>query len=283
MIEIKSVSKQYKKTEALNNVSFAFEKGKIYGLLGRNGAGKSTLLKIIANRIFATSGSVYIDNELATENINMQKKIYCMTEENLYPNIKVKDIFKWTNEFYDCFDLGRAYQYAKQFELDINKKINALSTGYKSICKLVIALSFDMPYIIFDEPVLGLDANHRELFYKLLLETYYENQEKTVIIATHLIEEIASLIEEVVIIDKGKIILQDSVESLMAKGYSIWGLEKDVDKYCKDQKVIGIDELGGMKIAYIMGEVKEKELDGKLQISTMNLQKLFVKLTESRC
>ncbi|MEG0593491.1 MAG: ABC transporter ATP-binding protein, partial [Coprobacillus sp.] len=200
-------------------------------------------------------------------------------EENLYPNLKVKDIFEWTNQFYDNFDFDKAIDYANKFELDINKKMNALSTGYKSICKLVIALSFDMPYIIFDEPVLGLDANHRELFYKLLLDNY--DEDKTIIIATHLIEEVANLIEDVVIIDKGKILLQDSVESIMQQGYSVAGVGEEVDRYCAGEKVIGIDQLGGMKIAYIMGDVKEENLQGKLQVSSMNLQKLFVKLTES--
>ncbi|MEG0276314.1 MAG: ABC transporter ATP-binding protein [Coprobacillus sp.] len=281
MIEIKNVSKEYKHVKALNDVSFQFETGKIYGLLGRNGAGKSTLLKIISNRIFASEGHVYVDGENAQENIKIRDKLYCMTEENLYPNLKVKDIFKWTDEFYDNFDIEKAYDYAGKFELDTQKKMNSLSTGYRSICKLVIALSFNMPYIIFDEPVLGLDANHRELFYKLLLQTY--DEDKTIIIATHLIEEVANLIEDVVIIDKGQILLQDSVERIMSQGYSVSGNAKDVDEYCHNEKVIGIDELGGMKVAYIMGDVKKEELHDKLQISSMNLQKLFVKLTESGC
>ena len=280
MIEIKNISKQYKHVQALDNVTFNFEQGKIYGLLGRNGAGKSTLLKIISNRIFASEGNAFLDGESVTENENVRTKLYCMTEENLYPNLKVKEIFNWTSEFYDDFDLERAYRYAKQFDLDTNKKMNALSTGYKSICKLVIALSFDMPYLIFDEPVLGLDANHRELFYKLLLEAYEDN-EKTIIIATHLIEEVANLIEDVVIIDKGKILLQDSVESVMSKGYSISGSIHDVDEYCINQNVIGVDELGGMKVAYIMGEIDVEKRHDRLNISNMNLQKLFVKLTEN--
>ncbi|MEG0593572.1 MAG: ATP-binding cassette domain-containing protein, partial [Coprobacillus sp.] len=97
MIEIKNVSKEYKNVKALNDVTFQFEKGKIYGLLGRNGAGKSTLLKIISNRIFATNGQIQIDGESVQENTNIRDKLYCMTEENLYPNLKVKDIFEWTN------------------------------------------------------------------------------------------------------------------------------------------------------------------------------------------
>lgn len=279
MIEINNISKQYKNVQALNDVSFNFEAGKIYGLLGRNGAGKSTLLKIISNRIFATKGKVTINGECVVENTNIHELLYCMTEENLYPNLKVKDILKWSNEFYEHFNLEKAYQYAEDFKLNTNKKFLSLSTGYKSICKLVIALSFDIPYLIFDEPVLGLDANHRELFYKLLLKTY-EEHEKTIIIATHLIEEVANLVEDIIIIDKGKVLLKDSVENLLTKGYSISGLENDVNEYCKNENIIGCDDLGGMKIAYVMGYIKEDKLHDRLHVSSMNLQKLFVKLTE---
>ena len=137
-----------------------------------------------------------------------------------------------------------------------------------------------MPYVIFDEPVLGLDANHREMFYKLLLEDF-EKSQRTIIIATHLIEEVAGVIEDVVIIDQGKILLQDSVENLMSKGYSISGLQRDVDTYCQDKNVIGFDELGNMKIAYVLGELDERQLNERLHPSSINLQKLFVKLTES--
>lgn len=203
-----------------------------------------------------------------------------MSEADLYPaGMRVKDIFKWTGSFYGCFDLEKAHKLAEAYELNVNKKVRALSTGYKSIFKLITALCLDVPYVIFDEPVLGLDANHRELFYRLLLESYQEKP-RTIIIATHLIEEVANLIEEVVIIDRGRILLQDSVERLMATGYSIAGSQADVDTYCAGEQVFGCDLLGGMKIAYLMGGVREEKLHAGLHVSAMNLQKLFVKLTE---
>ena len=158
-------------------------------------------------------------------------------------------------------------------------KFKALSKGYQSIFKLTVALALRVPYVIFDEPVLGLDANHRELFYNLLLKEY-ENEERTFIIATHLIEEVANIIEEVVLLDKGKVLLQEDVATLLEKGYSISGLAKDVESYCEDKNVIGYDELGGLKIAYILGAKSAVPQGSNLQISAMNLQKLFVKLTE---
>ena len=279
-IQIKNITKRYKDVTALDDVSFSFEFGKIYGFLGRNGAGKTTLINIIANRIFADQGEILIDGIPAKENMGVHEKIFCMSEADLYDrDLKVKDHFKWTNRFYTDFDLKKAFELSKKFNLDTNKRFKALSKGYQSIFKLIIALSLNVPYVIFDEPVLWLDANHRELFYSLLLKEF-ENNERTLIIATHLIEEVSNIIEEVVLIDKGKILVQETVEELLEKGYSVSGAAQEVDHYCVGRNVIGYDELGGLKVAYILGEKTVLPQESNLQITAMNLQKLFVKMTE---
>lgn len=279
-IRINNITKRYKDVTALDDVSFSFEYGKIYGFLGRNGAGKSTLINIIGNRIFADGGEVMVDGIPVRENMQIHEKVFCMSEADLYDgSMKVRDQFKWIDRFYDSFEMKKAFEIAEKFDLDTNKKFKALSKGYQSIFKLTVALALNVPYVIFDEPVLGLDANHRELFYDLLLRDY-ENNERTIIIATHLIEEVANLIEEVVLIDKGKVLLQNDVGSLLEMGYSVSGIGHEVDAYCADKNVIGCDELGNLKIAYILGEKTSLPQTGGLSLSAMNLQKLFVKLTE---
>ncbi|HJA66783.1 MAG TPA: ABC transporter ATP-binding protein [Candidatus Mediterraneibacter cottocaccae] len=278
-IQIKNVTKRYGDVTALDHVSFSFESGKIYGFLGRNGAGKSTLINIIANRIFPDEGAVFIDGLPARENMDVHEKIFCMSEADLYDTgMKVRDHFKWTGRFYDSFDVEKAFRIAEEFGLDTGKRFKALSKGYQSIFKLTIALALNVPYVIFDEPVLGLDANHREMFYSLLLKEFEEN-ERTLIIATHLIEEVANIIEEVVLIDNGRVLLQESTEELLETGYCVSGFAKDVDAYCLEKNVIGTDELGSLKLAYICGEKTEIPQGSSLQITAMNLQKLFVKLT----
>lgn len=279
-IQINNVTKRYDDVTALDNVSFSFEYGKIYGFLGRNGAGKSTLINIIANRIFADKGEVLIDNLSARENMDVHEKIFCMSEADLYDTgLKIKQHFMWTARFYDIFDINKAFSIAEKFALNTDKKYRELSKGYQSVFKLAIALSLNVPYVVFDEPVLGLDANHRELFYELLLQDY-EDHQRTIIIATHLIEEVANIIEEVVLIDSGRVLLQESVENLMNKGYCISGHSDEVDAYCKNKKIIGYDELGNLKLVYILGEREPLPPNSSLQISNMNLQKLFIKLTE---
>lgn len=278
-IQIKNITKSYREVTALDDVSVSFEFGRIYGFLGRNGAGKSTLINIIANRIFADHGEVLIDGAPAEENMGIHEKLFCMSEADLYDrDLRVKDHFKWTGRFYDGFDLNKALELSRKFNLDTKKRFKALSKGYQSIFKLIIALSLNVPYVIFDEPVLGLDANHRELFYSLLLKEF-ENNERTFIIATHLIEEVSGVIEEVVLIDKGKVLLQESVDTLLERGYSVSGMAREVDCYCEGRNVIGFDELGSLKIAYVLGEKTALPQGSSLQISEMNLQKLFVKMT----
>jgi len=280
-IEVRNTSKDFGNVQALKDVSVHFEENKIYGLLGRNGAGKSTLLNVITGRIFANGGEVLVDGETALENDSSLQKIYMMSEKNYYPeNMKIRDVFKWTREFYPDFDAAYAAKLAERFELNTDKKVKALSTGYSSILKLITALSTNAPYILLDEPVLGLDANHRDLFYKIVIEKFSENP-CTIIISTHLIEEAAGVIDHVVIIKDGKIIRDESRDDLMSKGYMATGAASVVDGYIADKNVLGTDSLGGLKTSYILGTLNRNDVPAGIEISKMDLQRLFIQLTNA--
>ena len=276
-INITGLTKTFGETKALENVSLTFEKDKIYGLLGRNGAGKTTLLSIITGRQIATSGGATLEGEPIFENDRALGQIYMLSEQTLYPTtMKVKEAFKWSSTFYNNFDNAFAEKLAGQFELPLNKKIASLSTGYCTIFKLVIALSCGAPYLLLDEPVLGLDANHRDLFYKTLIARYAENP-FCVVLSTHLVEEVSSIVEEVVIIHKGGILKNESRDTLLAQGYTVSGNAALVDEFIKDKHVLGCDALGGLKTAHILGQ--RTEVPQGLEISGLDLQKLFVQLT----
>lgn len=284
VINISNINKSYGTKEVLTNLTLTFEENKIYGLLGRNGAGKTTLLNLITDRLMLDSGEITVDGEPIYENDRALEKIYYMTERNLFPEeFKVKDVFKWTKEFYPGFEGDYALKLAKKFELNINKKIKELSTGYGSICKIIAALASGAEVLIFDEPVLGLDANHRELFYKELMENYIQKP-KTIILSTHIIEEVSTLIEKVIIIKEGKIITSDEAEELLNKAYTVSGLGENIESYLKNKKVVNIEELASFKAATIMGEIskEDKLLAEKLELkfSKVELQKLFIYLTE---
>jgi ABC-2 type transport system ATP-binding protein len=285
IIEVKNVSKNFGKTEALKNVSVTFEPEKIYGLLGRNGAGKTTLLNIITNKIFADTGEVLVDGEKAEENDRAQAKIYFMTEKNVHPwDMKVRNGFRWAHEFNPNFNMEYAQTLAGKFKLDTGKKIKNLSSGYNSIFKSILALASGLPVIVFDEPVLGLDAAHRELFYRELL-AYYSEHPKTVVIATHLIDEVAEVLEQVVILKDGKLILAKPVESVLELAYSVSGDGASVDQYTKSKNTIREETIGKFKVATIYQKrengdrARIQELG--LETTPARLQEVFISLTNS--
>ncbi|MGN0622646.1 MAG: ATP-binding cassette domain-containing protein [Oscillospiraceae bacterium] len=276
-IELKGLTKNYGKVCALDNVSLTFEKNKIYGLLGRNGAGKSTMLNLISNRIFPTSGEIFIDGEPAVENDKALGKVYCMSEKNLLPKtMKFRKAIEVTKLFYPDMDVDYAYALCKKFGLEPKKKLNSFSTGYSSIYKIILALSCNADYVFFDEPILGLDANHRELFYKELLQKYIDNG-GTYIISTHLIDECANLFERAVIIKEGKVIVDSDTEDLLAGAYTVSGSAALVDEYCVGKELIGSDVIGGLKSAYVKGS--PQNVPQGLEISKASLQNLFVQIT----
>ena len=280
-IEIKNLTKKYGKTIALEDISLTIEPNKIYGLLGRNGAGKTTLLNLLTNKLFPTKGSITVDGEPVIENDKALNNIFYMVEKNLYPQgLKVKELFKWTKEFYPSFDMDYAHSLSAKFGLNINKKIKELSTGYGSIFKAITALATNANIILLDEPVLGLDANHRDILYKEIVSNFIEKP-KTIIISTHLIEEVADILEEAIIIKEGKIMMKDSVENILSSAYTVSGEASKVDEYIKDKTYIGEETIGKFKSVTVLDKTKDHELGRYLDVEFTNpeLQKLFISLT----
>ena len=278
-IEVRRVTMKFRDTVALDNVSVGLGENRIYGLLGRNGAGKTTLLNLITNRLFPVSGDVLINGMSASENDRAQGNVYYMGEKNLLPDgTTVKQLFRWTGDFFPGFRLDYAYGLAEKFGLNTRKKLKGLSTGYLTIAKLIAALATSVPYLLFDEPVLGLDANHRDLFYRELIQDYGEHP-RTIILSTHLIEEVADMIEQVVIIKQGRILLDRPAEEVKRMGYSVSGKAAEVQAYCADRQVLSMDTLGGLKTACIMGH--PNDVPPSLEVNALDLQKLFIQLTNA--
>jgi ABC-2 type transport system ATP-binding protein len=282
-IEVKNVTKTYGRVTALKDVSITIEDGKISGFLGRNGAGKTTLLNIITNRVFADRGQVCIDGEPAIENDRAQAKIFYITEKSFYPeNMKVRDVFKLTRGFYPQFDGEYASALSDRFGLETGKKIGALSTGYQSIFMLVLAMASNAPVLLFDEPVLGMDANHRDLFYKELL-ALYNTSHRTVLLSTHLIEEAAGLLEQVIIIQEGRILMAQPVEEMLQLAYTVSGSQENVDRYIQGKRVIREEALGRYKAATVYqqrnGADRAALTQLGLDLSPARLQELFINLT----
>ena len=206
-------------------------------------------------------------------------KLFLVGEKNLYPDdMKVKRALDTAAVFYPDFDRSYAESLAKQFELPLNKKINGLSTGYGSIFRLILGLSVNTPYVLFDEPVLGLDAQHRDLFYKLLVQKYAEHP-CTMVVSTHLIAEVADLIEHTVIIRKGRILQDAPTEELTAACWAVSGPAGVVDSWAAGRDVFTSSVLGGLKTVCIRGGGTE-DLPAGLERRRVGLQEYFISLME---
>jgi len=168
--------------------------------------------------------------------------------------------------------------YASKFNLDTKKKLSKLSTGYVSIYKTCIALAMDTDIVLYDEPVLGLDANHRQLLYSLIVESY-ARKAKMILISTHLIEEVSSLFEEIVIIKEAKVLVYLPLEELVGAGWAVTGKEELVEKFIAGKKVLSSKSLGGLMTSCYLGKKGNQE---GLQFDVLDLQHLFVELTNSK-
>lgn len=275
-IEIKDLTKHYGRVTALDHVSLSLEENKIYGLLGNNGAGKTTLMSILTGLLYADEGSIEVDGEPLDNNDSALGKFFFLTENKLFPDdMKVKRAFDIAEIFYPEFDRVYAEKLTGKFGLNIKSKIQALSTGYASIFRLILALSVNTPYLLLDEPVLGLDAQHRDMFYRLLLEKYSERP-CTIVISTHLIAEAADMIEHAIIINGGRIIKDSSREELTGGVYWVSGPSGLVDEYTADKKILSENKLGNLKTACIEGE--QGTPPPGLEFSAVNLQDYFISL-----
>ncbi len=220
MIEFQQVTKKYGAERGLDNISLNLEKGKIYGLLGPNGSGKSTTLKLIAGLVHPTSGSVSVNGKNVTRRI--ASEVSYLTELDMfYETFKVKDMIDFYETQFSDFNLERAHELLQFMKLDRTKKIKQLSKGNRGRLKLVLSLARDAKVILLDEPFSGLDPMVRESIVKGLL-SFIDFANQTVVIATHEIDEIESLLDEVIAIQNGKVIAHHNVEELRAeKGLSI--------------------------------------------------------------
>lgn len=276
-LELNGLTKKYGSSTALDSVSVKLEPNKIYGLLGRNGAGKTTILNILSARIFATSGEALVFGKGAYENIDVLKKICLIEEKGFYDNgIRVCQVLKLAGGLYPNWDEKYAKSLVKTFELDERKKYKQLSRGMESALGLIIGLASRAELTIFDEPSLGLDAVIRERFYDAVIEDFAEHP-RTIIISTHLIDEVSRLFEDVVIIDSGKLLLHSNSAELQEKAFYISGQEAVVREVAKDAIVMSEENFGNTLIlcVYAKSGIKART---DVDIQPMPLQKLFVQL-----
>ena len=225
MIEFKNVSKSFGSTVALDDVSLVFPRGKIIGLFGPNGAGKSTSIKLIMGLNRPDRGEIRVDGE------NPQKKkqdvAYLPEIDHLYPWMNIAQAADFTRTFYADWDEAKYQELIKFLNLQEDMKISKISKGQRAKTKLLLTVSRRAPYLLMDEPLSGIDILTREEIINTLIRDYREG-EQTIIISTHEIAEVESLVDEAIFLDRGQVKLSGNAEDLrVARNMSLVELMKE--------------------------------------------------------
>ena len=214
LLEVKNLSKSFDKKVVLDDVNLSITKGKIIGLLGKNGAGKTTLIKLINDLLVPSGGEILVNGKKVGVD---SKKVISFLPERTYLNkqMKVYEVLDYFSDFYENFDSEKAKKLLKDLDLDINQKLSKMSKGMQEKVQLVLVMSRNADLYILDEPLGGVDPATRDYILDTILSNF--NEGASVIISTHLISDIERILDEVIFIDKGKIILQSDADKLRKK------------------------------------------------------------------
>ncbi|MCY7757757.1 MULTISPECIES: ABC transporter ATP-binding protein [Bacillus] len=211
-ITLEHVSKKYGRQTAVNDVSITLSSGRIYGLIGPNGSGKSTTLKMMAGLLLPTSGLVKADEKPVTRDM-VRQTAYLTELDMFYPHFTVKDMVNFYQSQFPDFQTEQAYKLLNEMQLDPKKKIKKLSKGNRGRLKIVLALARRASVILLDEPFSGLDPMVRDSIVNSLV-SYIDFEQQIVVIATHEIDEIETLLDEVIILANGEKVEQRDVEDI---------------------------------------------------------------------
>lgn len=214
MIKLNDVTFNYSsKKQVLSGIDLTIEAGHIYGLLGKNGEGKTTLLKLLSGLVFPDKGSIQVLNEIPSERkASFLQQVFILPEDMIYPDVRIVDYINMYRPFYPSFSNERLKVCLESFEINSSDKLKKMSMGQKKKVAITFALSVNTPLLLLDEPTNGLDIPSKSIFRKLIASFTGENQ--TVIISTHQVRDLESLIDTVIILDQKEILLNSTLEEI---------------------------------------------------------------------
>jgi len=281
-IQIHQLRKSYGSLEVLSGLDLSLAPGHIYGLVGPNGAGKTTLMSTICNHTFPSGGTILVDGKNPAENAAVLERMCFIHEDQPYNDaFSVGSILHVMPTFYPDWDDALAQRLVTRFQLPLERGARKLSRGQKSAFAIVISLASRAPYTFLDEPYLGLDPTAREIFYEELLADYGAHP-RTIVMSTHLIDEAADLMEEVIVLHEGEIVLQADVDDARSSAYIARGLADEVRAFVAGRDVIAERSLGRILSATIRGHVtaddEEKAAASRISIEPVSLQDLIAAL-----
>jgi len=282
VVEVSNLSKRFGQFTAIDRANFTIEENTIHGLLGRNGAGKTTLMQLITGQDFASDGEISLFGQNPVENSRALAGVCFVKESQKYPDdFKPKHVLRSAPWFFPEWDAALAERLVDDFRLPLNRRIKKLSRGQLSAIGVIVGLASRAPLTFFDEPYLGLDAVARQIFYDRLLEDYAAHP-RTVVLSTHLIDEVSDLLGHVIVIDEGRIIIDSSADDLRGSAITVAGRSSAVDAFVDGREVLHRDRLGGLASATVGRLTDAERADAAragLELSPVSLQQLIVRTT----
>lgn len=283
LISVHGLTKRFGSFTAVDAINFDVQQNKIYGLLGRNGAGKTTVMQLLTGQQFATSGSARVFGEAPAENARVLERICFIKESQKYPDdFTVRHVMKSAPWFFSNWDAEFADRLLTDFRVPRTRRMKKLSRGQLSAVGVIVGLASRAPLTFFDEPYLGLDAVARQIFYDRLLEDYSAHS-RTVILSTHLIDEVAKLLEHILVIDDGRIIIDSDADSLRGAAVTVSGRHAEVDTFIASRTVLHRQNVGGFTSVTIGGplgrEDRASAMRAGLDLGPVSLQQLIVART----
>lgn len=250
MIKLEDVYFAYgKHRQVLNNINLSIKKGFIYGLLGKNGEGKTTLINIMSGLLFPQKGKcIVLDENPSKRTAEFLRQIFLLPEEGILPDVKVSDYFRMYSPLYPTYNHEIQEKCLEAFEIKASDSIQKMSFGQKKKVSITMALSAQTPILFMDEPTNGLDVPSKTTLRKLL--AYFTTEEQTIIISTHQMRELESLINAVIILDNKEIIFDKTIEEISSK--------LDFRRIENDEQAIYSEIFPGGTMGVVKNETGEK-------------------------
>lgn len=282
-IQVRGLTVRYGSTVALDGVDLDVRPGAITGLLGRNGSGKTTLASVVASFRRPNGGTVLVDGEDPWENERLAPHVLLVRESgDVMDDERIDENVDFVAGARPYFSREVAERLLDTFELDPRTRPRKLSRGKRSAVGIALAIAARAPLTILDEVHLGLDAPSRYAFYDALLADYVEHP-RTVVLSSHLIDEIERLLEDVVVLHGGRVLLTGDADELRADGLAVTGPRAAVEQFVAGRRVLGRQSLGGTSQATVLGAVDDESAaaarSAGLELGPVPLQDLFVHLT----
>ncbi|WP_078553054.1 ABC transporter ATP-binding protein [Bacillus alkalicellulosilyticus] len=244
VIKCENLTKCYGKLEAIQNMTFSIEENKITGLIGRNGAGKTTLLKTIAGYYQSSSGRVQVLSKDPFNNLEVtQNMIFVDDKMSFPPLLYLGDILNAAADFYENWNEELARGLFEYFSLSRKAYHEHLSKGMKSTFNMIIGIAARCPLTMFDEPTSGMDAAVRKDFYRALLKDYLQHP-RTIVLSSHLVNEIEDILEDILLIKEGEVLLHLEVDELKKYAVGLRGKNEIVEKWVEGHEIIYQESFG---------------------------------------